>query len=312
MTEAGLPNVAAPLRIIVNGAAVTPRLRARIEAAVARRGDRWEVVVTTGPGDLERMAIEAARAGAPRVVVAGGDGTVHEAANGLAGTETALGIIPAGSGNDFVRTLRVPRRTEEAVACALDGHVRCIDVVDVTCRDLLGRTQTRIFVNIAEVGIGGEVVKLAALARRFAGRALGYHAGMLAALARNRPVPVRLQIDGVEARPGGLNNLIVANGQFFGGGMHPIPHANLDDGRIDVARIRDLGRLSLLRQSPLVLRGLPMAHPNIDHWSAQEVVAESDAWVLVEADGELLGTLPARFRIRPRALRVVCPSPGSA
>ena len=295
--------------LVVNGAAVPRPLRTRIVSLAPRLLPGCRIEISQEAGDVERQVAEAARAGARRVVVAGGDGTVHEAVNGLQGTDTELAIVPCGSGNDFARGLGLPSEAEAALTCAATEHARTLDCGTVTCPDFLGQTRTRAFANIAEAGLGGEVVRLAARARALVGRSLGYYGALVVGLLRCSPVSVRLFIDGVAVEPRPLNNLIVANGQYFGGGMHPMPAARLDDGRLDVARIRELGRAALLYQSPLVHRGLPEQHPHIDHWRAVEVRAESDEWVLVEADGELMGTLPAVFHVRPASLRVVAPSP---
>lgn len=292
--------------LIVNTAALQGRRRARLEDLAKRHLADLHIAPTERAGDVVRLAEEACRSGVQRLVVAGGDGTVHEAANGIRGYEIELAIVPGGSGNDYVKSIGIPRDFVRALEMAAGGVVRQLDAVEITCRGFDDSLLKRVFVNIAEAGIGGEVVRLAAGLRGIVGRRIGYHAGLAVGLLRTVPRKLRLVIDGTEVRTDCLNNLIVANGQYFGGGMHPVPEALLDDGLLNVVLIHDLGRVGLVRQSHLIQTGLPHDNPNIDHWQAREVIAESPDPVLVEADGELLGLLPATFRVLPRALRVVC------
>lgn len=293
--------------VLMNASAVSKRTQAQVEERIGRLLPACRVLRSQAPGDIERLAALARDSGAGRVIVVGGDGTIHEAANALAGSATALAVVPAGSGNDFVRSLGIPRAIDAALACAVSGTVSALDAIRVTCVDGAGSPVSRICVNIAEAGMGAEVVALSERTRRFVGRTLGYHAALAIRLFTARPQPVRLWVDGIEVPERPLNNLIVANGRYFGGGMHPMPHAALDDGRLDAARIRDLGPLGLLWHSPLIQIGLPAEHPFIDQWTLQELRAEAEGVVPVEADGELLGQLPAIFAVMPGALRVVCP-----
>ncbi|MBI2930215.1 MAG: diacylglycerol kinase family lipid kinase [Planctomycetes bacterium] len=293
--------------LIINTAAVSGRKRARIEELVCARFDDVDVAPTREAGDVLRMAGEAWRLGVRRLIVVGGDGTIHEAANGVVGTNVELAIVPAGSGNDFIRTLGIPADVEAAVERAAGSRVRTIDVAEVRFVDGNGRPGRRVFVNIAEAGMGGDVARISRPLRKVVGRRQGYRAGIIAGLLTMRWRPLRLWIDGQRAGEYLMTNLIVANGQYFGGGMRPVPHARVDDGVLDVVLIKDLSRAGVAMEAKALQRGLPREHPNVDWWTAREVRAESDQRVPIEADGEVLGFLPAMFRVLPKSLRVVCP-----
>lgn len=236
---------------------------------------------------------------AERIVAFGGDGTVHAIANARPGAE--LAIVPCGSGNDFVKTLGIPLDPAEALRLAPEP-ARPVDVVEYEVGGRTGR-----FLNIAEAGFGGRVVAHATRMRKVTGRRMSYKLGILTALAGYRLRPVIVEIDGRRVGEYLLCNLIVANGQYFGSGMRPMPDARPDDGLLDIAVLNEFGRWKILRQSKVLRTGLPKNHQKIHHFRGREVRAISDSEVAVEADGEILGNLPARFRVLPQGLRVVRP-----
>ena len=251
---------------------------------------------------LVRKAIAA---GATRIVIAGGDGTVHEAANAIAGTQAELAVIPAGTGNDYARSLGVPRDLDEAVEFALRTPALATDAGELAYTGADGSAQRRVFVNIAEAGFGARVVRIARSTAKIARPWLAYQLAILAALATLRHARVTLSIDGAPARTVDSSNLIVGIGRYFGGGMRPLPGALLDDGCFDVAHIRDASRLEIARQAPMLKNGIDPDHPHVDQCRCRALRAESAQPVPVEADGEWLGYLPAAFTTLPGALRVV-------
>jgi YegS/Rv2252/BmrU family lipid kinase len=299
------------VRLIVNTAAVGRARRAHIERLLRDRLTDLQITATAAPRDVLRLAAEAVRDGIDRVIVAGGDGSVHEAATAIAGSGVELAVVPGGSGNDFVRTLGIPPDPAAAVNIAASGRARIIDTIDVTCVGADGQLFRRVCVNIAEVGLGGRVVRLGQRLRVFVGRKAGYHAGLAVALLKHRWYPIRLAIDGTALGSYATTNLIVANGQYFGAGMRPMPGARLDDGVLDVALIADLSRRAIVASSGSLKTGLRADHPQIHQWRGREISAESDESVPVEADGELLGYLPATFRVRPASLKIVAAMPTS-
>ncbi len=234
-----------------------------------------------------------------RVVVFGGDGTVHALLN--SGSTAEVAIVPCGSGNDFVKTLGIPRDPAEALKLA-GGPARPMDVVAYEVGNRRGK-----YLNIAEVGFGGRVVAHATKLRSVTGRKMSYSLGILTALAGHRLRPIALEIDGRVVGEFLATNLIVANGQYFGSGMRPMPDARPDDGLLDIALLNEFGRWKILTQAKVLRTGLPKNHQKIHHFRGREVRATSRETVAVEADGEVLGNLPACFRVLHHGLRVVCP-----
>jgi len=282
---------------------ILPRLLAALEA----RAIRPDVARTTGPGDATTIAREAVEAGRRYVVAVGGDGTVHEVVNGLVdaergvvrGDDPVLGVVSAGSGCDLVRTFGLDRAPEVMAKHLAGPATTRIDIGRVRLTGPDQQELARVFANVAEVGFGGAV---ATAARRLPAR-LGerrYRLGIVAAWGGFRRVGMTVVHDGGTYR-GDLCNVVVANGQFFGGGLKVAPRSLPDDGRFDVqawgGTVTDV-----LRASRQLRDGSHLQRPDVRAWPSASVTVEAERRVAVEADGELLGTAPARFDILPRVL----------
>ena len=291
--------------LVTNGAAVPPSRAAQIERLLAAAAAGATCLRTTMAGETVWLVRNAVAAGATRIVVAGGDGTAHEAANAMAGTAAELAVIPAGSGCDYARSLGVPFGVEEAVAFAVREPALATDAGELVCTGADGTEVRRIFVNVAEAGFGANVVRYARFTLRFASPWLAYQLAILAALATLRRARVVVSADGEAPSTIVSSNLIVGIGQYFGVGMRPLPGAVLDDGLFDIAHIRDASRLDIAWHAPMLKNGIPPGHPKVDLRRCRALRAGSAQAVPVEADGEWLGYLPARFTVLPGALRVV-------
>ena len=271
-----------------------------------------EVERTRAPRDAERIAREAVRAGCDRIVVAGGDGTLSEVATGLLsaglGGYTAIGALPLGTGGDFLRTLGVPSDLERAIDCLRQGKPRPLDAGRASFVDSAGRQAHAHFVNVASFGVSGHVVRLVNQSRKPLGGRAAFLLGALRVIARHRPQPVRVEVDGALVHEGPLVLAAAANGRFFGTGMCIAPEARTDDGLFDLVAVRALGRAQLLRKLPLIYRGANLGDAAVGAWRGRIVEAEPmDGPVPIELDGEPLGRLPARFEVLPAALMLIGP-----
>jgi diacylglycerol kinase (ATP) len=273
-----------------------PSLQARAEAL----GLRGEALLSTRPGELVDLARDAA-ARYDLLVVVGGDGSLNEVVNGVAGLDTELAIIPAGTGQDFGRTHGIPTRFDDAVRTALDGETLTID---------LGRATydggERFFANVGSVGMSGAVARRAnSMSKALGGRATFYYA-----LAREflgwRNTDVTVTFDGGERR-GPMHDVIVANGCWHAGGMKLAPDARADDGLFDVVLIGDVSKLDFVTTSPKLYTGGHVGHPRVEVVRAATVAVDAARPLPIEVEGEPVGTTPARFEIVPRALRVRVP-----
>jgi len=275
----------------------------RVEQVLTSRDLGYRVVRTTGPGHATEAARDALRAGERYLIAVGGDGTVHEVVNGMIqdgrplAPGAVLGVVAAGSGCDFVRSFGLPGDAERA-AHHLAGDRLCpVDVGVVTCAGDV----TRYFVNIAEAGLGGAVVDRAARLGRFPGAAR-YAAGFWLTLPGFRPAAVRIDAD-EHARAWRAFNVVVANGRYYGGGMHISPKSDPCDRTLDVL-VMTGPKSDSFTTLPKVYRGAHLPHRNIAELRACAVRVEADRPLPVEADGELLGTTPASFGIIPGAIRL--------
>jgi diacylglycerol kinase (ATP) len=258
----------------------------------------WEIRETSAPGDGVKLAAEAAALGADLVAAAGGDGTLGEVVNGLAGTGTRLGVIPLGTGNDFVRTLGL--RADDlpgAVHTLFHGTPKPID---------LGRCGDRWFLNVAGCGFDAVVAERVNRGfRRLRGTST-YLAALCQSLLAFRPAAFTLTLDG-ETRTQRAMLCSVANARAYGGGMLIAPDAQLDDGLFDVCLLGEVGTLEFLRAFPRVFRGTHTSHPKVTMLRARHVRVESDPPLPVFVDGEVIGRTPTEFTLAPRALEVMTP-----
>jgi diacylglycerol kinase (ATP) len=265
------------------------------------------VLFSEQPQHLGELAREAAAGGAELLVAVGGDGTVNEVVNGIAGADgIELAIVPRGTGVDFVRTFGIPTRLEAAVEVALTGRSRLIDLGRVGYRAWGGRDEEQLFANIASVGMSGAIAKRTNETTKTFGGKASYLWATLAVFARWQPTEVRVSVDD-ELRQGVMHDVIVANGRYFGGGMQICPDADPEDGLFEVLLIGAITKADLVRTMPKIYRGTHLPHPKAELLRGRAVSVEADEPIPVELDGEQPGTTPARFEVVPRALRLRVP-----
>lgn len=269
-----------------------------------------EIEWTRGPRDAERLAREGVRAGVERIVVAGGDGTTSEVASGLLaaglGRSAELGLLPLGTGGDLARTLGVARDPERALAAIAAGKARPLDAGRVRCLGPDGRERTLHFVNVASFGASGRVTELVNATPKALGGRLSFLVGTLRGLARHRSHPVEIVADGEPLHSGPLALGAVANGRFFGAGMHIAPRADPADGLLDVVAVPGFSRARLLRDLPRIYAGTHLEVEGVRQARARRVTARAEPGAVpLECDGEPLGSLPADFEVLPGALSLV-------
>jgi len=267
---------------------------------------------TAAPGDGTRHARDALRSGCDWVIVAGGDGTINEVVNGFfqdgrnVRLDCPLSFLPLGSGNDWIRTLGVPLAVPDAVEALARTSARFVDVGLARFAGVTGSAEQRVFVNFAEAGVGAALVRRLNERRARPNRPLYLLSTVLTALGYTAR-PVELRFDGTAPVPSSpLLSLIVANGRFFGAGMHCAPMARPDDGILDVVTIGDFGKLELIVKIRKLVRGDYLSERKVAHRPARHVEASSSNPVFLELDGDMVGSLPAEFTVLPRALQVRC------
>jgi YegS/Rv2252/BmrU family lipid kinase len=291
-----------PLLIVnpVAGGGRGRRTWAHLSAGVQ---SQFECVMTERTGHAAELACAAVREGRSRVIAVGGDGTVSEVAGALAGTDVALGVVPAGTGNDFSTQLGLPSEPLAAARLALAGSISSIDIGEFHTQQRRGY-----FANVAGFGFDAAVaqhVHTSAYRGPLSGT-LPYVMGVVTMVWSFRPCALEIEIDGRVMQRMALL-AAVANGPCYGGGMRIAPDAVCDDGLFDVCLIGDLGRFDVLKTLPRLYSGGHRTHRGVEFFRCRElrarVVGPRD--IACQADGELVGDLPATFSMHARGLRCV-------
>jgi YegS/Rv2252/BmrU family lipid kinase len=240
-------------------------------------------------------------------VLVGGDGSVHEVANGIAGRDgVEIAVIPRGTGWDFARSLGLPRKTDRAIEVALSGKTRTIDLGRATYRLWAGGEGQSFFANVASAGMSGAIAQRANDSSKAFGGKASYLWATFAVFARWSSSEIQVSVDG-EKRHAHMHDVFVANGPFVGGGMKICPDAAPDDGAFDVLLIGDISKRDLLMTMPKIFRGTHLPHPKAELLRGSQVTVDAADPLPVELDGEQPGTTPVRFELVPRALRVRVP-----
>lgn len=283
--------------LIVNPAAGGGRALRTLHAAeqaLLAAGLRVHLEHTRDLAHARELASAAGEAGEVAAAL-GGDGIVGAVADGLRGTGGLLAIIPGGRGNDFARTLGIPRDAGDAAALIAAGRERAID---------LGACGERAFVGIASCGFDSDANRIANETRVPGDAAYLY--GALRALAGWEPARFELELDGERVVHVGYS-VAAANGRQYGGGMVLAPGASLDDGAFDVITVADVPKRRFLRGLPRVFRGTHVRNDEVEVRRARELRIAADRPFTLYADGDPLAELPATVRTLPAAVRVLVP-----
>ncbi len=245
---------------------------------------------------LTRAAAMEARPG-DALLVMGGDGMAHLGLNAAAGTEATLGLIPAGTGNDFARGVGVPRTVDEAVGVIVAGRTRTVDLARIS-----NDTFPRRYVGaVVSTGYDARVNRSTNHIRLRLG-ALSYGYIALRELASFSPLHYDMIIDGVRRRQEAML-VAVSNTGIFGGGMRIAPEADPTDGLLDVTVVGPVSRTTLLRLLPAMYSGAFVRHPCVEQFPARSIELAGGG-LFVMGDGEELGEVPVRVECVPGVLKV--------
>jgi diacylglycerol kinase (ATP) len=290
-------------------------LRRDLERVVGYLGERgWHVTIraTRKRGDATELARAAVAARCKAVLVAGGDGTIHEVVNGLVGSDTAMGVLPVGTGNVWAKEIGLPTlgltqpdRLLAAARMLVDGEVRWIDV---------GRVGDRFFINCAGVGIDSTVAAQVEPRTRTAKQLGGILTYLVAGLSIARDfcgVRSTIIVDGRTIRTMVLL-VVVSNIQLYGGVVKMTPEARLDDGLLDVRIFKGMGSAWIFRHLAGVFANRHLRNPMVSHYQGRRVAIYTAEPFPVQLDGEPVGMTPVSVEVIPRSLRVLVPKTASA
>lgn len=284
------------IEIILNPTAGNGRSLEIGEAVAARLkslGKEFMIHKPETSEDATKFAQEAARRGAETVIAIGGDGTIHKTASGLRGTQTALGIIPAGTGNDFIKSAGIPQNWEEALDFLLSHPARPVDV---------GMVNDGFFMN--ECGTGFDVLALdyaAEVKKHFRGL-IPYMYGVVRSIISYRAGDMHLEIGDDVVLDGKYLVCAIANGRYIGGGMPIAPKADLCDGMLDILVVDAVPNWQIPFYLPSLMKGTLHTKTKVAHsYRASRCVVKCNNMRL-NLDGEVVPMQEARFVCEPGAL----------
>lgn len=283
--------------VILNPAAHSDRAN-RWRARVETLAQGCTLCTTAGRGEAEVLARNAVAEGFGKIVAAGGDGTINEVVNGLAGSTAALGLLPIGTVNVFAMELGLPSHNLQMCWDIIQGeNTRLID---------LPSANGKYFVQLAGVGLDAQVVKetSAALKRNFG--PLSYLISA-AQIATRQPPRLHIESENCSIQEGSF--VLVGNGRRYGGPFPFFKQAVIDDGLLDVVAFKQLGYLEIIKYLQDVFFSSEIRLPEVEYFQTRRLRVTSDQDVPVELDGELVGNCPVQFEMRERTLRVLAPAP---
>ena len=300
-TEPGGGRLLRRVGLVVNPAAGNGRgrrLADRLEEELRAGGATVLRRDTSGPGQATTLARGLLGDGIDFLVACGGDGTVHDVVQVLAGTSCPLAVAPGGRGNDLARALGIPSDPARLARMVLAGGTRRLDV---------GMAGPRRFTSVATLGFDSAVSARAARGIWGLQGQAAYVAAVLLALAQFRAPTVEIR-GAKNAYRGRILLAATANTPMYGGGMQIAPGAVPDDGLFRVCLIREVPRPTVLRLLPQVISGSHIHHPAVEMWDTPFLEVQADPPCVLYADGEPLGGTPIRLEIMPGALQVIVPA----
>lgn len=283
----------------VAGKSRTLKFIPEIEKIFSNRSEQYFIEITQYSGHAIEIARKFSQENNYRIYSVGGDGTLNEVLNGMVGSSSSLAVIPGGSGNDFIKSLRSDLSMKDLLARTIDGKVELLD---------LAKVNDRYFINIASVGFDAEVVHSAMRLKKFpflTGK-MAYLTGVITALLKGNTYGMELWIDGKYIKRKCLL-LTVSNGRYYGGGMMPTPHAMLNDGNLDICLIEKVSRLKLLMLLPRFIKGKHESLKEVSFYSAQKVEIRFDKPAALNYDGEVDRVKEVIFEVIPKGISVVIP-----
>jgi YegS/Rv2252/BmrU family lipid kinase len=287
-----------PFALLVNPASAhgrTLKLVPEVEQALDALRVPFRVERTRGLEDGVERALLAVEAGEVPVVISG-DGLVGAVGGAMAGSETPLGIVPGGRGNDLARVLGIPDDPAAAVEVLVGGHTRRIDV---------GEANGMRFLGIVSVGFDSEANRIANETSFLRGN-LVYAYAALRTLLSWKPGRFTVRVGEERVRFSGYS-VSVANSRAFGGGMFIAPDAELDDGQFDIVTVGEVGKLRFVGNLPKVFKGTHVNEDEVRVFRAAQLELSASRPFPVYADGEHLTDLPTSLRVLPRALSILVP-----
>lgn len=257
----------------------------------------YELRLTAAPGDGTSIAASGAREGFERIVAVGGDGTVNEVLNGIVGTSSALGVIPGGSGNDFIRSINENSEIETILHDNIYGRIIKSDI---------GKCNGKYFINVASSGFDAQVVIETINAKKIFSGSFAYIAALIKTIFSYKGSKINIKIDESEFNENSLL-IAVANGRYYGGGMLPAPEAKINDGLFHICHIKHVGKLKMFALFPRFMKGKHGDIREVSMLIGRNVRIEANSELPVNVDGETFFSRQISFEIIPGGINIIVP-----
>ncbi len=274
-------------------------------------GSHHSYKVSEYPGHSILLAEEAVNDDFQYVIAVGGDGTIHEVVNGLyAGSKKngveapALAILPIGTGNDFARTLRITNSLHALKDRLARGETQLIDLGRCSYVNCTGQIESRCFINVMDVGIGGNIAARVARYRRGFWKYLAYQRALLRELPSYKRIKVNCVVDG-NAKEQEILSIVIANGKWFGKGIGISPYSSISDGILNGVTFGRVGIWEYLWYLVSLIRCKPIKHSEVSYQTLREISIDSTQALPIELDGEFLGHTPSTICVITQAIRLV-------
>lgn len=287
---------------VVNPAAGKGKALGRIpdiKRIFAGNPDDYCIEITQRPGHATEIAAKYAENQKCRIYSVGGDGTLNEVVNGMAGSGSSLGIIPCGSGNDFIRSIFQDFKRTDLLDKTIKGKEKPIDIA---------RINDRYFINISSAGFDAEVVYNTRNIKRIPGigGSLAYILGILITVFKFTGNDLRIDIDGKQTE-GKVLLAAIANGRYYGGGMLPAPEAKIDDGMLDICIVKPVSKAKILMLFPKLIKGTHGSINEVSFNKGRRIEIRSKNELSINIDGEVIRGDKAVFEIIPKGVNIIIP-----
>ncbi len=290
----------------------TERLWPTLVPVIEKMWGRCDFVLTQKEGDATRHAKLASENGRAWIVAVGGDGTVHEVVNGMMQSGSAcvknlhLGILSMGSGDDFVKSLEIPKNPLDALVLIQKARVKKIDILQVDFLNHKGKKESRYCMNLSDFGLGGKVMQKVNASQKILGSQMTYFMHAISTFFTFRPFSIVLESEERNYHFHQMMIGLIANGQYFGSGMRVAPEAKVNDGWMNVILVERTGIMGFFKILSQIYRKEKVEDEKIFRLRAKKIFVQPTSVrpVYIELDGEQPGTLPATYEVIPQALKI--------
>ena len=269
-----------------------------LKSKLLKRGIAHQFNFSHYSGHVKELAIQAKKQGYGKIIVCGGDGTIHEAINALVGSDVEMGVLPLGTGNDFARNLGIKEDLEFACNVLYQGKVRHVDVVKVNGKKYYG--------SVGGIGFDSEVASWANRYKKFTPGINIYTLAILAKLFTFKFKKVEITYDSGNYK-GEILMAAFGNTEWYGGGINITPNALMDDGWLDICIVDRINKLKLLLLFPSAFKGKHTKFSEVRLYRSKTISINSETPLHLLGDGELICQTPVSLEVVPRSLRVIAP-----